>query len=140
MYQLQTAYSKTSPSELLTVLEEALPDPVVSPSTDAAAAALTRGLDPDLPLDDIPAGAEMRRAEPPSPPQSQTNRPPAHAGRALLERLNFAPDQVDWEGYKRWGDAGRLFAREIGLKDGESGIVVNGRVSGPFNGYRQGLF
>jgi hypothetical protein len=70
----------------------------------------------------------------PLPPQSQFNRSLTPAGRALLERLNSVPDQVDWEGYKRWGDTGRLFAREVGLKAGESGIVVNGRVSDPLNG------
>lgn len=133
MYQLREAYSKTSPSEFLTILEEAFPDPVVSSSADAAAAALTQAPDPDPPLDDTLAGAKSQRTESP-------HRPLAPAGRALLERLNSAPDQVNWEGYKRWGDAGRLFAREVGLKASESGIIVNGRVSGPFNGPRQGLF
>lgn len=133
MYQLQAAYSKTSSSELLTVVEEALSDPITSPSADAATAALTKGLDPDPPLDDTITGAESQRVQLP-------HRPLGPAGRALLERLNSAPDQVDWEGYKRWGDAGRLFAREVALKAGERGIVVNGRVSDPFNGPRQGLF
>jgi hypothetical protein len=129
LYQLRTAYSKTSAADLLTVLEEALPDRAVSPSTDAAATALTEGLDHDrgLPLGDTLAGAETQRADPPQP---QPDRPLAPAGRALLERLHSPPDQVDWEDYKRWGDAGRLFAREVGLKPGENGIVLNGRVSG----------
>lgn len=133
LYQLRIAYSKISAADLLTVLEEALPDRVVSPSTDAAATPLTEGLDHDrdLPLGDALAGAETQRAEPPStPPRPHPDRPLAPAGRALLERLHSSPDQVDWEDYKRWGDAGRLLAREIGLKPGENGIVLNGRVSG----------
>ena len=34
---------------------------------------------------------------------------------------------VDWEGYKRWEDVGRLFAREVGLKPGEPFIAVHAR-------------
>lgn len=61
---------------------------------------------------------------------TQPDRPLAPAGHALFERLNAVPDQVDWVDYKRWEAAGRRFVREVGLKPGESGIIVNGRVSG----------
>ena len=127
LYQLRASHAKLSPSDILTILEEALPERVVSPSTDAAAGALTREPVLDGPLGDVHAGAETQRPEPALP---TPDRPLAPAGRALLERLNAVPDQVDWVDYKGWEAAGRLFVREVGLKPGESGIIVNGRVSG----------